>query len=173
VLTRDTAGFREKVRERVEQLIGIQRLGIVVDNVAITTIPPRQLTEAFDAVLQEEQKRNKELNEARSYGSEIVNRARSDAAARIVMSETERARRLEFVAADATNFLALLPAYERDPDLFFRQQHTQMMTRILTNAETKVLLAEGPSQLRLLLQREKRRVGPELAPAQKGEGDEH
>ena len=43
ILTRDVAGFRDKVRSRVEQLVEQEQLGITVDQINVQAIPPRQV----------------------------------------------------------------------------------------------------------------------------------
>src|SRR6266568_5580460 len=101
VLTRDAAGFREKVRGRLEQLIARDQLGVTVDLVDVQTIPPRQLKDAFAAALGAEVDRAKAINDARSYANQTLSRAEAEAAARISAGETERTRLVEFVAAEA------------------------------------------------------------------------
>jgi modulator of FtsH protease HflK len=156
LLTHDFAGYREKIRTRLEELIARNQLGIVVDQIDVRAIPPRQLTANFDAVLQAGIQRSKALNEARSYANQTISRARGEAAARINAGETERTRLVEFVAADARRFSDLLPAYRSNPELFIRQRQTETLQRILTNAETRkwVLppaVAGRPRTLRLEL----------------------
>ena len=137
ILTHDFAGYREKVRVRLEQLIEQKQLGITVDQIDLRVIPPRQLTANFDAVLQAGIQRSKALNEAKSYANQMVSAAKGEAAARINAGETERTRLVEFVAADARRFSDLLPAYQSDPQLFVRQRQTEILQRVLTNAETR------------------------------------
>src|SRR6185503_2298598 len=109
-LTRDIAGFRDKVRARLEQLIAEQKLGIVVDQINVQAIAPRILKENFEAVLAAEVDRSKLFNEARSYQNQTINKAEAEAKARINTGETERKRLVEFVAAEAKRFTDLLPA---------------------------------------------------------------
>jgi membrane protease subunit HflK len=167
-LTRDTTGFREAIRARLEHLIEEQKLEVRVDQVAVRSIPPRQLADAFDAVSQAEVKRSKELNTALSYSSETVNKAKAAAAARVNEGENRRTLQVEFVKAEATNFLALLPAYQRNPKLFMSQQQIAAFERISTNANMKMVtpeqLGRDPVQLRLLLSREREKPKPPEKP---------
>ncbi len=157
-LTRDIAGFRDKVRARVEQLIAQYKLGVTVDQINLQTIPPRQLTAAFAAVLEAEVRRGKGLNDARSYENQMVNRAKSEAAARINAGETDRNRLVEFVAAEAKRFNDLLPAYRSNPEFFIQQRQTEVLQRVLTNAQDKIVLPDRPGgkpvELRIELNRE-------------------
>ncbi len=164
VLTRDFAGFQELVRSRMDQLVAQQGLGIIVDQVDLKPIAPRKLRENFDAVAQAALKREQLLNQARSYANQTTNRARAEAAARINIGESDRKRLVEMVAADAKRFSDLLPDYRRNPDLFLLQQQTEVLQRVLTNAQEKIVLptrADGqPRELRLQLSREPQKVKP-------------
>jgi membrane protease subunit HflK len=158
-LTRDVAGFRELARERLEQLNRQWRLGILVDQIdSLRLIPPRQLTARFDAVLEAEVRRGKELNEARSYENETVSKARAEARARESGGEAERARLVEFVAAEVERFTNNLPAWRTNRRLFAQQRINETLSLVLTGAQDKVFLPtreDGrPRELRLMLSRE-------------------
>ena len=43
VLTRDVAGFRDAVLQRVSDLTEQEQIGIVIDQCEVQSIPPRQL----------------------------------------------------------------------------------------------------------------------------------
>jgi len=48
---KDVAGFRDEVRRRLDQTLIAQDLGVVIENLELIPIPPRQVEDAFDAVL--------------------------------------------------------------------------------------------------------------------------
>src|SRR4051794_25866241 len=54
ILTRDVIGFREAVRARATELVQNQKLGIIVEQCNVVSVPPRQLKEAFANVLRSE-----------------------------------------------------------------------------------------------------------------------
>lgn len=164
ILTRDFAGFRERVRQRLDALVNRDQLGVVVDQVELQAIPPRQLQAQFVAVSEAGERRGKVLNEARTYASQTVNRGKSDAAGRIAAAEADRTRMVALVAADAETFTHLLPQYRRQPALFMSQYQNETLNRVLTNV-TKFVLPKGaegaPSQLRIELDRDRPR--PKIA----------
>jgi membrane protease subunit HflK len=137
ILTSDMVGYRELVRKRLEQLIDQQQLGLVVDQLDVHPIPPRQLSADFRAVAEAGVARKQVINEAQKYADETVSRAKADAQARLDNSQTERARLVEFVAAEAKRFSNLLPTYRSNPELFVLQQRTETLKRVLPNAEYK------------------------------------
>ena len=158
ILTRDIAGFQDAVRRRATQLVEKQNLGIIVDQCVVQSAPPRQLKEAFANVLKAEVMRSKVLNEARSYENQVTNKAGADAESRINLAQSDRARLVSDMSAQAERFQEILPQYQRHPALFGQQRLTETLGRVWTNAQDKIFLAESPDgnrkELRLLLNRE-------------------
>ena len=66
-LTRDVAGFRDRVRARLDQLIAQYKLGISIDQINLQSKPPRKLAKAFAAVSEADVRRSQVLNQARDY----------------------------------------------------------------------------------------------------------
>jgi membrane protease subunit HflK len=171
---RDNAEFRERVRRRLEQMIATERMGITVDQIDLLALPPRQVKADFDKVSQALVRRSKDLNGARSYENERLSRAKAEAAVRLNAGETERTRLVEFVAAEANRFSELLPAYRSNPDLFKRQHQVEVLQRLMTNVQDKLVLPEPidgkPVELRLELNREPPKPKPVEPP---NAGDKH
>jgi modulator of FtsH protease HflK len=158
ILTRDITGFQEEVRRRTTQLVEHQDLAITIEQCVVGSVPPRQLKDAFANVLKAEVTRSKVLNEARSSENQVTNKASADAGSLINLAESDRARRVSDMAAQAQRFLEILPQYQDHPALFAQQRLTETLGRVLTNAQDKIFLAESPDgnrkELRLLLNRE-------------------
>ena len=158
ILTRDIAGFQEEVRRRVTQAADQQKLGVIIEQCAVKSVRPRQLKQAFDQVTTAEQERGKVLNAARSYENQVTNKASADAESIINLAQSDRARRVSDMAAQAERFQEILPQYQDHPALFVQQRLTETLSRVLTNAQDKIFLADSadgkPKELRLLLNRE-------------------
>jgi modulator of FtsH protease HflK len=149
LLTRDFAGFRELVQRHLGQLIDQQQLGIVIDQIDLQAIPPRQLKEQFNAVGEAQARRGKVLNEARNYESQSINNARSRAAGAKAAAEGDRTRMVASLAAEAERFNHLLPQYRSNPELFIRQYQSETIHRVMTNAQEKWVLPPGQKRLEL------------------------
>jgi membrane protease subunit HflK len=158
ILTRDVAGFQEAVRRHAAQLVEREDLGIIVEQCVVQSAPPRQLKAAFANVLRAEVMRSKGLNEARSYENQVTNKAGADAESRINLAQSDRARLVSDMSAQAERFQEILPQYREHPALFAQQRLTETLGRVLTNAQDKIFVAESPDgdrkELRLLLNRE-------------------
>jgi membrane protease subunit HflK len=165
ILTHDVAGFREAVQQRVSDLAEQERLGIVIDQCQIQSIPPRQLQDVFSQVTIAGENRQRDLLEAHNYENQILSDAGARAASITNDAESARARYVDSLVADAASFGKLLPQYEVNPSLFAQQQLVTMMSQVLTNVQDKIFLpqrADGkPRELRLMLNREP----PEPKPA--------
>lgn len=170
-VTRDVAGFRDRVRGRLEELARRYQLGITVDQINVQTSPPRQLTKAFATVLEADVRRGKVLNEARSYENQTVSRARSEAQARINAGESERNSMVQSVRAEAERFAGFLSKYERNPKLFIEQRQVEVLQRVLTNAQERIILPKRvdgrPREIRLQINPEPRGPKPVEQPQDK------
>jgi membrane protease subunit HflK len=140
ILTRDQAGFREAVRARLEEMIVRHELGIIVDQIDnLRVMPPRQLKQPFDQVLEAEVRRSKEINEAKTYGNRTLSQARAEAEARLNLAQTERTRLVEFVAAEVERFTNNLPAFRANSELFQHQRRAEVLGNVFANATDKLV----------------------------------
>ncbi len=157
-VTRDITPFREKVTQRLDQLIAEQKLDIAVDQLSAEVIAPRQLTADFERVLDAEVKKSSALSDARSYETKTMSQAKADSQARVNTAEAERKGMVEQVAAEAKRFTDLLPEYRKNPQLFMDLLYAQGLEAVFTNVTEKMMIQERldgkPRELRLLLNRE-------------------
>jgi len=158
ILTRDVAGFRDAVFQRVSDLTEQEQLGIVIDQCEVQSIPPRQLQDVFTRVTTARENRNKILNDARSYENQVLSHAGAQASSITNAAAADRARYVQSITAEAKRFSDLRPKYESNPGLFARLALVQAMGPILTNVQDKIFLPERtdgkPRELRLMLNRE-------------------
>ena len=160
ILYRDVAGFKDLVRKRVVQLVDQENLGVDVEECLVQSRPPRQLRDAFDSVLKAALTRQKVLEDAHSYEAQVSSKAGADAQSLINLAESERSRLVNEVSSQADRFNDLLPKFQANPQLFVQQRLTDTLGRVLTNAQDKIFLTDGPGgsagnpkELRILLNR--------------------
>jgi membrane protease subunit HflK len=172
-LSRDVEGFRERVRSRLEQVIEQNKLGIIVDQVALERVPPRMLKASFDAVSEAEVRRGSVINQARSYATETINRAKGEASIRIAAGETDRTRLVTLVGAEAERFKGLLPEYQKNPELFRNVRQLEAFRQIFANEEMEKFMlptreSGKPRELRLELGRQPEKIKAIEAPKAEG-----
>jgi membrane protease subunit HflK len=158
VLTRKATAFREMVAKRLTDIIDEQRLGIVIEQIDVQSIPPRQLQAKFNEVIQASVKRDDGLNKSRSYENEVLSKARGEAETRLNAAKSDRDRTVQIIAAEAKKFSDLLPEYKRNPQLFTQLRQSETLQRVMANAQEKFFVRSRedgkPVELRLQLSRE-------------------
>ena len=172
-LTRNITAFSEKIARRIDDLSVQQDLGIAADQVTLTPIAPRQLTEIFRAALEASVRSERVMNEALSYQNQAMSRAGGEAAVRRGLAESDRTRLVEALSAESKRFLDVLPKYRENPALFTRFWQAETVQRVFTNAQERIYIAgraDGrPRTLRLDLSREPAKQKPAPEPV-KGDG---
>jgi modulator of FtsH protease HflK len=157
-LYRNKMGFQELVLARVNQGVDRLKLGVTVDPREVRTSPPLYVEAAFNDVVKAQQQGDKKIRDAESYARGATNAAFSDAAVVVRGGITASNVMLATIQADATNFLGLLPSFERNPQLFEDRLQAETVERVLTNALFKTFLptrADGkPREVRIQLNKE-------------------
>jgi membrane protease subunit HflK len=155
ILMRDVAGFQDAVRQRVNDLVAREQLGVVVDQCQVQSIPPRQLKDVFKQVIDARQNRDKVIQEALGEQNRILAQAGAAASSITNAAEAARTRFVSSVQSDAEVFTSLLPRYQSNPRLYLHTELAKIMPQILTNAQRTEFLprrADGkPRELRLML----------------------
>jgi membrane protease subunit HflK len=158
ILTRDVAGFKDAVQQRVSDLVEQAQLGIVIDQCEVQSIPPRELQNVFSLVTTSRENRNKALLDAHSYENQVLNQSGAQATSVTNAAAAERARYVEAITAEAKRFGDLLPQYQQNPNLFVQMTFVSAVEQAFTNVQDKIYLpsrADGkPRELRLQLNRE-------------------
>ncbi len=168
ILTRDQAGFKDAVQQRVTDLVDQAQLGIVIDQCEVQSRPPRQLQDVFSQVTVARENRNKLLNDARSYENQVFNQSGARATSVTNEAATASANYVKSITAEARRFGDLLPQYRTNSDLFVQQTFVRAMGTAFTNVQDKIFLpqrADGkPRELRLQLNREPPQPKPAATP---------
>jgi len=151
-------GFQEAVRARVSDLTEQEHIGIVIDNCQVRSVAPRQLQDVFDRVTIAQQNQSKQISIANTYRDTTLLAAAAQVTAITNEAATASANNVKAIQADAKAFTDLLPAYEKNKNLFAQQRVAETMALVLTNVQDKFFLpqrADGQArELRLQLNRE-------------------
>lgn len=152
---RDVSAFKDAVLRRLEATLFEQELGVTVENLELTSIPPRQVKDAFDAVLAAENQRGKTINDAQSAANVIVAAAAGEASAIVNQAHAEASQLTNTIAAEARYFTDQLAHYRRNPTLYLDRLQAGTLARLMTNVEEKVVQSRVPAgqrkELRLQL----------------------
>ena len=107
VLTSNRVAFKERVHERVSNLVESQHLGVTIDLVDVEVSPPLFLKNKFAELDQAMVKRGNVRNQAQSYANTTVAGAEGQAATRVYAADAIRKRTVDMVAAQADTFQKL------------------------------------------------------------------
>lgn len=135
---------REQVRQEVsEQLIDILKqynMGLLVTDVVLQPAkPPEAITSAFDDAVKAREDEQRYINQARAYAEQVVSIARGQA--QRLLKEADAYKQQVVLQADANTarYLALLPEYQRSPDVTRERLYLDAVESVLTNS-SKVLV---------------------------------
>lgn len=170
----DQQGFQELLVKRIRDLVDQNQLGVVIEGADVTTIPPRQVKQAFEQVTISEIERRKARDDAQAYAARLVSTSQGEAATIVNQGKADATRMLQRIAADARYFTNQLAYFEADSESFKSRLQAEAMGRILSQAQGKVITlprskpGEAP-QLWLQMNRPPRRNSPPAEP-QPGQG---
>ena len=137
---------RDQIATRVRQLmqtildrykVGIEVVGINLQQGGVR--PPEQVQAAFDDVLKAGQERERAKNEAQAYANDVVPRAVGAASRLKEESNAYRERIVAQAEGDAQRFKAILPEYQKAPQVTRDRLYTETFQQVYSNV-TKVLV---------------------------------
>ena len=146
--------LREMLTIRSRQLAEQYRLGVEVEEVAISAVyPPPQVKRAFLDVSDARAAKDKSVNDARAYAEQ--QRARVDGEARQIDDEAQmyRQRLVEEARGAADRFTKIVAQFEQQQAreiqaariMTMRRLYIDTMDEILRKVDSKVLLDSGMS----------------------------
>jgi membrane protease subunit HflK len=164
---------RDQIAPRVRALmqnildrykVGIEVVGINLQQGGVR--PPEQVQAAFDDVLKAGQERERAKNEAQAYANDVVPRAVGAASRLKEESQAYRERIVAQAEGDAQRFKAILPEYQKAPQVTRDRMYLDAMQQIYTNV-TKVVVdsKQGSNLMYLPLDKLMQVTGAPLAPA--------
>ena len=137
---------RDQIAPRVRQLmqtildrykVGIEVVGINLQQGGVR--PPEQVQAAFDDVLKAGQERERAKNEAEAYANDVVPRAVGAASRLKEEANAYRERIVAQAEGDAQRFKAILPEYQKAPQVTRDRLYTETFQQVYSNV-TKVLV---------------------------------
>ena len=164
---------RDQIASRVRTLmqtildrykVGIEVVGINLQQGGVR--PPEQVQAAFDDVLKAGQERERTKNEAQAYANDVVPRAVGAASRLKEEADAYRERIVAQAEGDAQRFKAILPEYQKAPQVTRDRMYTDAFQQIYGNV-TKVLVdsKQGSNLLYLPLDKIMQQVSQAPAPA--------
>ena len=148
---------RDQIAPRVRALmqnildrykVGIEVVGINLQQGGVR--PPEQVQAAFDDVLKAGQERERAKNEAQAYANDVVPRAVGAASRLKEESQAYRERIVAQAEGDSQRFKAILPEYQKAPQVTRDRMYLDAMQQIYTNVTKVVIDSKQGSNLMYL-----------------------
>lgn len=133
---------------RMQELAGLYKLGISVDQVQLKNVnPPRQVEASFNEVNKAQQDRENMINIANGDYNKAVPRAKGQADQTIRGAEGYRFKRINEAEGDVASFNAMLQQYIKAPEITRTRIYLETMGEVLPQAGQKIIVDESLKQL--------------------------
>ncbi len=150
--------FREGVERRLRSRLISLETGIRMQGLdLVAVIPPRQVEDAFNDVVQAEQEQARTVSDSRAYATRIVNEADGEAGRLLSEGQAYKDRLINEISADADSFRRIAEQMKRNPDLIRDVLREETVRQALANVDNVYVVpsgGDGKRQIRL-------RLGPE------------
>jgi modulator of FtsH protease HflK len=159
-LRTDVEAFRAYVGDRIRERIRRLGLGVRIERVELAGVrPPLAVAGAFEAVVQAEQERSRQISEARAYAARRGQETFGEAARTRAQAEADRDRWVASAAADAAYFQAVLEKDIETPGVLRETLRQDALQRALAGVGHTWFIRPGEAgrrELRILLSPERR-----------------
>jgi membrane protease subunit HflK len=141
----DTAHLRERLQASLDEY----HTGLLVADFTIKNArPPDEVKDAFDDVARAQQDKDKAIQLARAYESQIVPVARGRAASVRIGAEGYKAATLAAAQGDSQRFALLEEQYRKSPEVIRKRLYLETMESVLADTP-KVLAGRGNNMIYL------------------------
>jgi membrane protease subunit HflK len=143
--------FKTTLKKTLQQILDSYESGLQIIAVQLQAVhPPEQVRKAFKDVTSAREEKNKFINEAESYTSDILPRTKGLAVQIELEAEAYREQKIKQAQGDADRFLALLKEYRKAKDVTRKRLYLETMEEILGQARKLVVDLDKQGVIQLL-----------------------
>ena len=136
VLTVGRTEIEQKSKEDIQRILDSYKCGIDIQTVLLKGVnPPEPVKDAFNAVNQAIQIRDRIINEAEGQRNKILPAAEGKKQQVIKEAEGYRIRRVNEATGDIKAFLAVYEEYKKAEDVTRRRLFLETMSKVIPNCE--------------------------------------
>ena len=140
VLTRGRVMVQDRVKARTQEILDLRRSGISIMSASIMAMTLDQsVAKAFQDVADAVADRDKMINEAEAYRSNLLPKARGEARTRLAEADAYKQNRIAEAVGETSQFLALQKEYAKVPDVTRTRLYLEAMERILPKVQLYVI----------------------------------
>jgi membrane protease subunit HflK len=147
VLTTEQGSVASEVQEIMQRTLDAYGAGVAVQTVQLQAVqPPAQVREAFFDVNAAQQDAVRVQNEAETFASQVVPRARGESAQRIQQAEAYREQAIAEATGQAARFSQVYDAYRTAPEIIRERIFLETMERVLGGMDKVIIDQNGQGQ---------------------------
>lgn len=136
VLTIGRTEIEQKAKEDIQRILDSYHCGIDIQTVLLKGVdPPEPVKDAFNAVNQAIQMRDKIINDAEGQKNKILPAAEGKKEQVIREAEGYRTRRINEATGDVKAFLAIYEEYKKAEDVTRRRLYLETMAKVIPKCE--------------------------------------
>jgi modulator of FtsH protease HflK len=140
VLTKGRAAIQERVKSKTQELLDQRHSGVQIVSTSIMSMTlDRSVAQAFQDVANAMADREKMINEAGAYRSNLIPKARGEATTRTSEAQAYKQHRLAEAVGETSRFLTLKKEYEKEPDITRTRLYLEAMERILPRVQLYII----------------------------------
>jgi membrane protease subunit HflK len=150
-MTNGRFDIQENARKTLQQILDGYESGLLVSAVQLLAVqPPEQVRDSFKEVISARESKNKTINEAESYSSDILPRSKGLAVQIEREAEAYKEEKIKRAQGESARFLALLKEYRKAEDITRKRLYLEAMEEIVGKAQKLVVDSDKQGILPLL-----------------------
>jgi modulator of FtsH protease HflK len=140
VLTKGRVAMQERVKSKTQELLDRWKSGIRIVSASIMTITlDRSVVQAFQDVANAMADREKVINEARAYASNLIPKARGEVHTLLSEAEAYKQQRIADAVGETSRFLAVQKEYQKVPDATRTRLYLETMEKIFPKLQLYII----------------------------------
>ena len=153
VLTSGRVAVQERVKANTQEVLDRWHSGVRIVSASIMSLTlDRSVVQAFQDVADAMADREKVINEARAYASNLIPKTRGEARMQLSEAEAYKQQRVADAVGETSRFLALQKEYEKAPETSRTRLYMETMEKILPKLQLYIVDSDNgrvPLHLRL------------------------
>ncbi|WP_428386270.1 FtsH protease activity modulator HflK [Mucisphaera sp.] len=143
-LTVGRVSIANRMQEDLSTALEAYDIGLTITAVELQDVlPPERVKPAFDDVNAAQQERERSINEAERSRNQILARAEGEAQQLIAQAEGYKAERVNVARGETDRYLALLEAYQSNPQVTRQRMYLEMIDRVLPEVGKIFVIESG------------------------------
>lgn len=150
-MTTGRSAVQKDVQKRLQEILNEYACGLEVIAVQLQAVqPPEPVRDAFKEVVSAREEKNRFINEAESYSSDLLPTAKGLAIRMEREAEGYREEKIKRAQGDAAQFTALLTEYRKAKDVTRKRLYLEAMEEIVSKARKLIIDSDKQGILPLL-----------------------